>query len=145
MLDSKALTEIDSKIESMNAESAIENFVIVRDSLVDHKQALKLVEQEHDSVLEKLQMKLRDIADEMGVDQLSSRKFGTAFRVLKESYRIGNWDSFIEWIKEKNAYHCIEKRCAKLAIKEVHGTDGEVPPGITYHAETEMQVRRPSK
>lgn len=145
MLNNETLAELNDKIETMNAEQAIENFVLVRDSLNEHKQNLKVAEEQHDGILEKLQMKLRDIADEMGVDQLSSRKFGTAFRVTKESYRIGEWDKFVEWIKKNNAFHCLEKRCAKLAVKEVHTTDGEIPPGIMYHSEVEMQVRRPTK
>lgn len=145
MLTNEKLAEIELTIENMNAESAIQNYVAIRDSLTDQKAAFKLIEEAHDNVIEKLQMKLRDIADEMGVDQLSSRKFGTAFRVTKESYRVGNWDDFVAWMKKNNAFHCVEKRAAKLAVKEAHTTDGEVPPGITYHSEVEMQVRRPAK
>ena len=129
----------------MKAEECIRIFVELRDSLAAEKKAFDAVEKQYESVMDAIQMRLRDIADDMGVDQLSSREFGTAFRVTKESYRVGNWNEFIEWVKAKNAFHCIEKRCAKLAIKEVQEVDGAIPPGIDYHAEIEMQVRRPSK
>lgn len=142
-MDIKDHANLDAS--KMKAEECIRLYVEMRDNLSIEKKAFDEIEKQYDAAMEKLQMRLRDIADDMGVDQLSSREYGTAFRVTKESYRVGNWDQFVAWMKEKDAFHCLEKRCAKLAVKEVHGVDGAVPPGIDYHTEVEIQVRRPSK
>ena len=134
-----------TKSEFKSIDDAIGSYVALRDELSINKRAWATKEEEYKGILEKISMWLRDKADELGVDSFNSRLYGTAFRSVKTSYRVGNWESFLEWCKQNNAFHCLEKRCAKLAVKEIHDETGEIPPGLDYHVEVEMDVRRPSK
>lgn len=128
--------------EAVRVDQLIAEYLLVRDEL-------KLMQQEHSAAedsmkesLARISMKLRDIADSQNVDTFAVRGIGTAFRVVKESYRATDWEAFIAWCKATDNFHCIERRPAKLAVKALHAVDGVIPPGLDYVAEQEFQVRK---
>jgi hypothetical protein len=128
----------DSKIEDV-----VGAFVDVRDRLSALKSEWKTIEEEMKLILSKYEMWLRDKADALGVDSFKT-KYGTAYKHLKETYRIGNWITFIEYIKETDNFQLLEKRVAKNAAREIHQLEG-IPPGLEYFSEFEIGIRRPIK
>jgi len=128
----------------MDIDEAVSEVVRIRDDLDSHRKEFKAYEADAKSRIDELSMWLRDKADDLGVDSFKTRS-GTAYRAVKTSYRSGNWDEFLEWVKRTDNFQCLEKRVAKNATKEIHEDTGEVPPGVDYLAEVEIQVRRPSK
>lgn len=133
-------------VQFKSIDEAIEAYVATRDELRAKQQAFKLEEDAMKLRMEQISMWLRDKADELGVDSFKTQ-FGTAYRSVKTSYRVatGGWDAFIGWVKETGKFQCLEKRVAKLAIKEIHDDTGAIPPGLDYVAEVEFDVRRPTK
>lgn len=125
-------------------DEAIETYVSLRDFKSSEAKKFKELEEGINGELEKISMWLRDKGDALGVDNFKTAH-GTAFRTVKTSYRVGTWDDFVEWIKSTGNFQCLEKRAAKLAVKEIHDVTGEVPPGLDYKAEVEFDVRRPTK
>jgi hypothetical protein len=125
-------------------DEAIRQYVERRDTLSRYMAGVKIYEEAAKEELSKISMWLRDKGDELGIDSFKTQ-YGTAYRSIKVSYRMGDWESFISWVKENNAFQCLEKRVAKNATKEIHDETGEVPPGINYVAEVEFDVRRPIK
>lgn len=135
---------METKLEFQNVGAAIEKYVDRRDYLRELHRNNEAKEAAIKDELEAISMWLREKADEMGVDSFKT-PFGTAYRSLKESYRIEDWDSFIEFIKSTDNYQLLEKRVAKNAAREIHKADGEVPPGLDYVTEVEFNVMRPKK
>lgn len=137
---------INNPMQFTSIDEAVTAYVKTRDELKDKQRAFKAEEDGIKETLEKISMWLRDKADELGVDSFKTQG-GTAFRSIKTSYRVatGGWDLFIGWIKANDAFHCLEKRVAKIATKEIHDATGILPPGLDYVVEVEMDVRRPTK
>lgn len=127
-----------------SVDDAIERYVDERDALRMKSAAFNAAEKEAKERMSKISMWLRDKGDEFGVDSFKTQH-GTAYRSVKTSYRIGDWDSFVNWIDETKNFQCLEKRVAKLATKEIHDASGSIPPGIEYNVEVEFDVRRPTK
>lgn len=127
-------------------DDAVAAYVAKRDEMQADDKIAKARKAEQVGELDKISMWLRDKADELGVDSFKTGS-GTAFRNIKTSYRIEpqGWDSFVKWVKENDRFDCLEKRAAKLAVKEFHDKSGTLPPGIAYVADVEFDVRRPSK
>lgn len=125
-------------------EVAVKRYVDERDALRLASAAFKKVEDQAKGNMQEISMWLRDRGDELGVDSFKTQ-YGTAYRSVKTSYRMGDWTSFLDWIKATDNFQCLEKRVAKLATKEIHDQTGVVPPGIEYFAEVEFDVRRPTK
>ena len=125
-------------------EMAIKRYVEERDALRVAMAVAKKIEDEAKDRMHMISMWLRDKGDQLGVDSFKTQ-YGTAYRSVKVSYRMGDWSTFIDWVKETGNFQCLEKRVAKLATKEIHDESGVVPPGIEYAAEVEFDVRRPTK
>lgn len=123
-------------------DEAIDVYVGVRDDLRVHMKKAKEKETELKDLMERVSMWLRDKADELGVDQFKG-KSGTAYRNEKHKYRMEDWDAFIDYVSSTGNFHLLEKRVAVRAAREIHQTDGEVPPGLNYFIEVEFNVLRP--
>jgi hypothetical protein len=147
-MDSATQVVVDVNDEKPHYESvdqAISTYIDLRNELAEERKAFEAIEKNLKLKMEKTQMWLRDVADKLGVDSLASRDSGTAFRCVKTSYRVENFDEFIAWIKENNYFHCLEKRCAKNAVAEIHNATAQLPPGLYYETEVTMDVRKPTK
>lgn len=125
-------------------DDAISAYINVRNDLDASRAAFKEAEKDAKGLMEDIEKYIKNKADDLGVDSFKTSS-GTAYRSVKTAYRIGSWSEFIEWVKENDMFHCLEKRAAKLAVKEVHDETGEVPPGLDYHAEVQIDIRKPSK
>lgn len=134
----------DEPANFASVDEAIEKYVELRDFMSAETKKYNELEAGIKGELEKISMWLRDKGDALGVDSFKT-KCGTAFRSVKTSYRIGAWEEYIEWIKATGNFQCLEKRAAKLAVKEIHDVTGIIPPGLNYSAEVEFSVRRPTK
>lgn len=124
--------------------SACKNYVELRDQLTIERKAWEDHEAAVKGEMERISMWLRDRGDELGVDSFNS-PYGTAYRNVKTSYRVENWNDYAAWLLKTGNLHCVEKRPAKLAVKEVYEETGELPPGLLEFVEVEFNVRRPSK
>jgi hypothetical protein len=127
-----------------NVAEAVEAYVAMRNELRAWKKEVDQEEADRKKILEDIEMWLLSKADEMGVDSFKT-PMGTAYKQIQEHYRIGDWVSFVDFVKRTNNFQLFEKRVAKLAAKEIHQTNGEVPDGLDYSSEYVIHVLRPSK
>jgi len=139
-----AIPPFDQDIKFENLDDAINTYVATRDELATERKAYNTYEAKAKNYMDRIEMHIKTIADEMGVDSVRT-KSGTAYRTVKTSYRVGNWDEYWKWLKENDFSQCVEKRAAKNAVKEIHDETGEIPPGLEYHVEVGFDVRRPTK
>ena len=130
--------------EFKTIDQAVGEYVRIRDHLRAASSAFNQLEKDLKNELEQISMWLRDKGDELGVDNFKTQ-YGTAFRNVKTSYLVSDWNEYIDWIKNTGNFQCLEHRAAKLAVKEIHDATGEIPPGLNYSAEVEFSVRRPTK
>lgn len=130
-----------TSVKDLTIEELVRKYLEVRDVLDVERKKYNAFEATSKDILSRLSMAMRDKADALGVDSFST-SFATAYRSTKESYRVGNWEAIVEFIKSTGNYQMLERRVAKLATKEIHESLGEVPPGVEYFAEQEFLVRR---
>lgn len=130
--------ELDLKNQSV--ANLVKMYREIREVLRDKRKEFEIFEENAKDMQARISMALRDIADNLGVDNFKT-EYGTAYRNVKTQYRVGNWDQTLEWMKETGNYQILEHRVAKLATKEIHETTGQIPPGIEYYAEVEFNVR----
>lgn len=130
-------------MEFKSIGDAVKKYVAARDRLRVWQKKKEEEEAKRKAELEQMEMWLIGKADEMGVESFKT-PFGTAYKQIREHYRIGKWDDFVEYIKRTNNFQLLEKRVAKLAAKEVHAQDG-LPDGLEYTSEYVMHVLRAKK
>lgn len=161
--EKKTLSQLDSKVyEAVNdirillspkpfkpfsdIQQAVGNYVAYRDMLGIERKAWEDHETKVKEEMTRISMWLRDKGDELGVDSFNT-PYGTAYRNVKVAYRVEpeGWEKFAEWMRETDNMQCVEKRPAKLSVKEIYDETGELPPGLVEWVEVEFNVRRPTK
>lgn len=136
-----SVVEEGPQLEDLSIEALIQEYRDIRDDLSSARKTFTEYEVRCKSRMDEISMSLREIADRLGLNALPT-KAGTAYRVVNESFRVGNWDKILTWIKKTGNFQCLEKRVAKLATKEIFDSSGEIPPGIEYSVEVEFVVRK---
>lgn len=159
--EKKALSQLDSKVyEAVNdirimlqpkpfkpyadIQQAVGNYVELRDMLGIERKAWEDHEFTVKEEMTRISMWLRDKGDELGVDSFNT-PYGTAYRNIKKSFRIEDWQAYSNWMRETDNMQCVEKRAAKLAVQDVVDELGTLPPGLSEWVEVEFNVRRPTK
>jgi hypothetical protein len=136
---------VPKALDFEKVDDAIEAFVEMRNVKRKFDKEAKEKSAEMEFFLDSISMWLRDKADAIGVDSFVSKQFGTAYRNTKKSYRVEDWDAFIEYIKETDNFQLLERRVAKKAAAEIHAEERAIPPGLLYVEEVEFNVLSPRK
>lgn len=116
----------------------------IRDDYSAETKKYKKYKADVDDTMRRISQALKIKGDELGVDSFKTDE-GTAYRNMKESYRVGVWDEILGYIKESGNWQMLEKRVAKLATREIHKVTGKLPPGVEYVVEEEFVIRRPNE
>jgi len=69
---------------------------------------------------------------------------GTAYKATKTSATVADFDAFLGFVKENEAWHFLEKRVAKTQVDEYVGIHKDLPPGINYSTMSAINIRRAS-
>lgn len=69
---------------------------------------------------------------------------GTAFVEEKDSAALANPAAFFEFVLQTENWDLLEKRCAKLAVRNYINTNKELPPGVNYTVRKEVVFRKPT-
>lgn len=70
---------------------------------------------------------------------------GTAYKTTVEQATVSDMNSLLEFIKENEAWHLLEKRVSKTGIREMLDADEPIPPGVNWYVTTAINVRRPNE
>lgn len=137
-------TPEDNELKQRSIDELIKMGVEIRDELREESQKFKKYEASAKDMLARIGMALKMKGDELGVDSFKTSE-GTAYRNIKETYRVGVWDQVLPYIIENQYWHMLEKRIGKLATKEIHKATGAIPPGVEYVVEEVFAIRRPNE
>jgi hypothetical protein len=125
----------------MTPSELITSYIRIRDRKREmetaHKEALKPFNQ----TLAQIEIALAKVMDDTGLENLPGGD-GTAYRAVRSSVVVSDWDAFMGWVKETGAWHLLEHRAAKTAVEEVLAETNELPPGISLSREVAVQIRK---
>lgn len=93
--------------------------------------------------MEQLEGWIKEQADSLGVTSFKTPS-GTAFVTTTDFANVGDWDSVLKFIKEESAYHMLERRISKNAVRDYIKETNQVPPGVNYGTKIGVNVRKPS-
>ena len=135
------LAEDVQALNQHNVEEMVGKYIHIRNILSTTRKSFETFETTSKNIQNSLNEVLIQLSNDIGVDSFKT-KSGTAFRKIKVAYRVEDWDAYIEWMKENDAYHCVEKRPAKMAVEEIHNESGDVPAGLRFEQTIEFQFRK---
>lgn len=125
----------------MNPGDLIAAYLKIRDKKKEiegrHTEELK----PYNDTLYKIETRLGKIMDETGLTNLPGGG-GTAYRSIRTSVTVGDWDSLLRWVKETENWHVLERRANKTAVDEILNDTNELPPGVNVNRSVAVNVRK---
>ena len=72
-----------------------------------------------------------------GIDNVSARDVGTAYKSTRSSATVADWDAFLDHVRGSDAWELLERRVSKAAVEQVKSVNDDLPPGVNW-AETQV-------
>lgn len=119
-------------------------YVEIRDRIAARKAIFDKADGDDKTLLRKIELVLMTKMDEEGEESFRT-EFGTAFITTTDYANVAQWDTFLDFIKNNDAFDMLERRCSKTAVREYIKSSKTPPPGINYGARRELAIRRPTK
>lgn len=125
----------------MNIAEQVEGYISLRDKKAEIKAKYQAKIDEIDKVMLQVEANLLSHFGETGADSVAT-PVGTAYKSTKSQVSAPDWDSFIGFVKENEAWEMLEKRPAKNAVLEWAGEHERLPPGLNLRTEVTINIRR---
>lgn len=106
----------------------------------DYKSNVKVI----DEKLKKLEVWLQMWLSSQNINSVNTDA-GTAYKTTVEQATVSDMNAFIEFVKENEAWHLLEKRVSKTGIREMLDADEPIPPGVNWYVTTAINVRKPNE
>ncbi len=105
-----------------------------------HKEEIKAITEP----MEKIEAALQKIMLEVGVKALPSTA-GTAYLSSLTSVTVDDWDQYLEFVRENEAWEFLEKRANKTSVEQYAAAHANAaPPGVNLTERIRVNVRAPS-
>ena len=80
--------------------------------------------------------------DERGIDNVSSREYGTAYRSTRSSVTVEDPDTFMNHVTSIKAWELLDVRANKKSCQDYQEHHGELVPGTKYSETQVVNFRR---
>lgn len=124
-------------------EELVDKYIELRDAKSKVKAAYDAKIAKLDAVLDKIEGVLLQQFNESGMESVRT-KSGTAYKQMRTSAGVADWDSVLEYIRENDLWNMLERRVSKAAVEQFKEAHGDLPPGINWREEVVINVRRAS-
>lgn len=106
------------------------------------KASLDAAKKEVQAKMDKIEAKLLETMQKMGVDSLKTEA-GTAYSTTRTSSSVGDKEVFMNFVREKGEWALLESRASKEAVKVyMEENNGELPPGVNWREEVVVNFRQ---
>lgn len=93
--------------------------------------------------MERIEAYLLQRMEEDGVSSFKT-PYGTAFATESEFASVADWMEVVEYVKAQDAFHLLEKRVSKTAIRTWMNEGNALPPGVNWTVKRDVNIRKPS-
>ena len=97
-----------------------------------------------DDKLKKLEVWLQMWLAKEELNSVNSES-GTAYKTTVEQATVSDMGALLEYIKENDAWHLLEKRVSKTGVREMLDADQDIPPGVNWYVASSINVRKPNE
>ncbi len=120
----------------------IAKYVQVRDKVKVIKARHKEELDPFNKAMALIENKLLGALNDQKLDSFKATGVGTAFKTTRTSVKILDFDVSLDYIRNNNLWHMLEKRLSKTAVAEFVESSGGDFPGSNIVNEITVQIRR---
>lgn len=122
--------------------SLLKLFIALRDRRAQRKADYNLDDSGDREKQEKIEVEFLKRFNERGIDNVSSKGVGTAYRSTRTSARVADWDSLFDFVQKEGAWEMLERRVNKTAVEQFKDVNSDLPPGVDWSETQTINFRR---
>ena len=131
-----------AKVAEMDDGSLLKIFIGLRDRRARRKADFQLDDVDDKEKQEKIEIEFLRRFNKRGIDNVSARGIGTAYRSVRASAKVADWDSLLEFIQKEGAWEMLERRVSKVAVEQFKAETDDLPPGVDWGETQVINFRR---
>lgn len=126
----------------MKIDQLVAKYIALRDLIAAEEAEFKNTMQGKKEMLDKVENVLKRHFEETGTDTVTVRGVGTAYKTLRTSTGVADWEEVLPFIKSHGAWDMLERRVNKTAVLDYLKNAGELPPGVNMSQQVVVNIRR---
>jgi hypothetical protein len=125
-------------------DKVIDAYVATRDEIAALEEAHKAEIRKLQSIQERREAWLHQFLNDSGQESAKTVS-GTAFKKRKEFVSMGDWDQFLQFVQQHQAWELLNRAVNKTAALALMGEERDLSkvPGVKYSTAIEVQINRP--
>ena len=131
-----------AKASEMDDGSLLKLFIALRDRRARRKADYNADDAGDKDKQNNIEVEFLKRFNERGIDNVSSKDSGTAYRSTRVSASVADWDALLEHIKADNAWEMLERRVNKTAVLQYKEENEDLPPGVNWNETHGVNFRR---
>ena len=131
-----------AKANDMDDGTLLKLFIALRDRRARRKADFQLDDVDDKEKQERIEIEFLRRFNKRGIDNVSARGIGTAYRSVRASAKVADWDSLLEFIKKEGAWEMLERRVSKVAVEQFKAETSDLPPGVDWGETQVINFRR---
>lgn len=131
-----------TKINELGDAALLKFFIALRDRRAKRKAAYQDEDEGDRTKQDKIEAEVLRRFNERGIDNVSARGVGTAYKSTRSSATIGDWDAFLDHVQTNEAWELLERRANKSAVEQFKDANEDLPPGINWSETQTVNFRR---
>ena len=131
-----------AKANDMDDGTLLKLFIALRDRRARRKADFQLDDVDDKEKQERIEIEFLRRFNKRGIDNVSARGVGTAYRSVRASAKVADWDSLLEFIKKEGAWEMLERRVSKVAVEQFKAETSDLPPGVDWGETQVINFRR---
>jgi hypothetical protein len=131
-----------AKVNELDDATLLKAFIQLRDRRAQRKAAYEADDAGDKDKQAKIEVEFLRRFNERGIDNVSSKGVGTAYRSVRTSATVADWDELFGFIQQEEAWEMIERRVNKTAVEQYRSVNDELPPGVNWSETQVINFRR---
>lgn len=119
----------------------VEKYIKLRDAKAKAKGRYEDQVAELTAVMDRIEAAILAEFTKAGIDSCSTGE-GTAYRSVKTSASVADWDATLNFIRANDLWHMLERRVSKDAVVQWKNENNDLPPGLNWNEIVSINVRR---
>jgi len=130
------------KIKELDDVSLLKLFIHLRDRRAKRKADYAMDDAGDKDKQDKIEVEFLKRFNDRGIDNVSTKGIGTAYRTTRTSATVGDWEELFDYIKDKEAWEMLERRVNKTAVEQYRSVHDDLPPGVNWSETQVVNFRR---
>jgi len=131
-----------TKIGELDDVSLLKIFIKLRDRRAERKAAYTDDDFGDREKQDKIETEFLQRFNDRGIDNVSSRGVGTAYRSTRTSATVADWDMLLNHVQENDAWEMLERRVNKKTVEQFKDVNDDLPPGVNWSETQVVNFRR---